>query len=320
MSVVRKILKFPFRIIKQHAMLTTWWKSRFVDPDHHIYPDNVWYRAHEERNFDVVNLGSSASKWAFCYDNLPIKAMNWAQQPQSLVDDYRLLQNFHSILKKGGNVLIVIMPFSSLNKKNTVLNTLRYVGTLDYTLLDLQYRDEACALAKNPVAFGKKKTLKQGLKHLLGRDKGDLPYIITERSLSHTQLSESALQYIRGWKKEFNIIDFDAPLTPENIEGRKYRKEVLKDIISFCEARSYNPIIVLPPISSQLNECFSDTFKEVYIYSFIRESCPYVKLLDYMTDERFIKDENFYDSLLLNHSASEEFTRQVLTDLELIQI
>lgn len=316
--MIKRIFKYPLQVIKRHAMQTTWWKVRFVDPDHQIYPDNVWCRAHEERNFDVVNLGSTASKYAFCYKGLPIKAMNWAQQPQSLVDDYRLLQNFHSILRKGGIVLIICCPFSSLNKNNTLLNTLRYVGTLDYTLLDPQFREEACALANNPVAFGKKKTLKQGIKHILGRDRGLIQQISAIKSMSDAELADSAVRYVEGWKKEFNISDFDAPLTPTNVEGRKYRVEILKDIISFCKERSYKPVIVLPPISSQLNEYFSDTFKELYIYSFLREASQDVMLLDYMTDMRFVKDENFYDSLLLNHLAAREFTRQVLMDIKLL--
>lgn len=64
---------------------TQWYSRIFVDTEHQVYPDNTWYRTHNERNFDVVVLGSSGAKWAFDFSNLPIKAMNWAQQPQTLV-------------------------------------------------------------------------------------------------------------------------------------------------------------------------------------------------------------------------------------------
>ena len=69
---------------------TQWYRNMLVDPNHDIYPDNTWYRTHDERNFDIVNLGSSGGKWAFDYSDLDIKAMNWAQQPQTLVEDYNL--------------------------------------------------------------------------------------------------------------------------------------------------------------------------------------------------------------------------------------
>ena len=80
---------------------TQWYRNMLVDPDHEIYPDNTWYRTHDERNIDIVNLGSSGGKWAFDYSGTEVKGMNWAQQPQTLLEDYNLLRHYHSILRKG---------------------------------------------------------------------------------------------------------------------------------------------------------------------------------------------------------------------------
>lgn len=35
---------------------TSWCKSMFVDLNHETYPDKVWLSAHDERDFDLVNL------------------------------------------------------------------------------------------------------------------------------------------------------------------------------------------------------------------------------------------------------------------------
>lgn len=52
---------------------TQWYKSLFLDENHTIYPDNTWYRTHNERNFDVVVLGSSGAKWAFDFQIFRLK-------------------------------------------------------------------------------------------------------------------------------------------------------------------------------------------------------------------------------------------------------
>ena len=102
---------------------TQWYKSLFLDENHTIY--NTWYRSHAERDFQLVVLGSSGAKWAFDFSDLPVKAMNWAQQPQTLVEDFNLLRCYHSILCKGGNVIITIMPFTGLNKETGLMDAMK---------------------------------------------------------------------------------------------------------------------------------------------------------------------------------------------------
>lgn len=52
---------------------TQWYSRIFVDTEHQVYPDNTWYRTHNERNFDVVVLGSSGAKWAFDFQIFRLK-------------------------------------------------------------------------------------------------------------------------------------------------------------------------------------------------------------------------------------------------------
>ena len=72
LSIFKRAINKAFRILSGCQILykTEWYKSLFLDPDHTIYPDNYWYRKNDERNFDVVNLGSSGGKWAFDYQGL----------------------------------------------------------------------------------------------------------------------------------------------------------------------------------------------------------------------------------------------------------
>ena len=173
MSFIKRVIKKAIRVFTGCKILykTNWYKSMFLDPNHEIYPDNVWYRDHDERNFDVVNLGSSGGKWACAYADLNIKAMNWAQQPQTLLEDYNLLRHFHSILKRGGYVLITILPFTGLNQKTGLMDAMKYVKfDIQGEPIQPYMFNDAIRYATYPFLF-KKTALKVLIRYFMGRDK-----------------------------------------------------------------------------------------------------------------------------------------------------
>ena len=95
-------------ILNKQVRKTNWYKNSIPDMDN--YPNNDWYR----------------------------KAFNWAEQPQSLTNGFKILKNYFSILKKGGKVVIALGPFSGLNvdgKWNKTVND-KYYYILDSTLVD----------------------------------------------------------------------------------------------------------------------------------------------------------------------------------------
>ncbi|OQC16059.1 MAG: hypothetical protein BWX73_00899 [Lentisphaerae bacterium ADurb.Bin082] len=240
--------------------------------------------------------------------------MNWANQPQTLIDDFRLLKNFHSILRHGGKILISIMPFSGLNKKTGLLDTYKYVGTMDWTLLDPVFRDEAIALRENPLRWGKKKALRQIVSHFLGREKPKplLNGAMDEHNpMTEEEMAEDAQRMMDGWAAEFGINDFDEPLSEVNRQGREIRINVLKELIDFSTERGYEPIVVILPVAKQLANLFSEAFREKYIYSFLRSVEPEVRTLDYLHDETFQDPALYFNSFCLNKRGREMFSTDV---------
>lgn len=293
----------------------------FLDPNHEIYPDNVWYREHDERNFDVVNLGSSGGKWAFDYADLNVKAMNWAQQPQTLLEDYNLLRHFHSILKRGGYVLITIMPFTGLNKKTGLMDAMKYVKfDIQGEPIQPYMFNEAIRYATYPFLF-KKTALKVLIRYFMGRDKkcGLHPETQLEYNpMKSNELEKDAKRWIDGWKRQFGISDFDAPLTRENEEGREYRIKLMQTLIDFCTERGYKPVYVIPPVTEHLAKYYTPKFEETYIYGYLKEVNRVVLTLDYSKDSEFrFNDELFFNSFFLNKKGRKLFTRRVLKDLKI---
>ena len=323
MSFIKRVIKKAIRVFTGCKILykTNWYKSMFLDPNHEIYPDNVWYREHDERNFDVVNIGSSGGKWAFDYADLNVKAMNWAQQPQTLLEDYNLLRHFHSILKRGGYVLITIMPFTGLNKKTGLMDAMKYVKfDIQGEPIQPYMFNEAIRYATYPFLF-KKTALKVLIRYFMGRDKkcGLHPETQLEYNPKKSnELEKDAKRWIDGWKKQFGISDFDAPLTRENEEGREYRIKLMQTLIDFCTERGYKPVYVIPPVTEHLAKYYTPKFEETYIYGYLKEVNREVLTLDYSKDSEFrFNDELFFNSFFLNKKGRKLFTRRVLKDLKI---
>lgn len=178
-------------ILNKQVRKTNWYKNSIPDMDN--YPNNDWYRRHLERNFDIVNIGSSSSKYAFNYADCPVKAFNWAEQPQSLTNGFKILKNYFSILKKGGKVVIALGPFSGLNvdgKWNKTVND-KYYYILDSTLVD-NYR-QVFWRRRFPLLFLPIHSLKRLIK--------DIPVkTFNNKGCKCADFEEDAESWIENWK------------------------------------------------------------------------------------------------------------------------
>ena len=306
-------------VVNKILVKSNWYKNLFADFEHERYPDNIWYRKHDERNFDLINLGSNCAKYAFDYSESNIKAMNWASGSQTLIDDFKLVKNFHSILKDGGTVLITIMPFTSINKKVGFMDSFKFCGTLDSTLIDEKYKRKCFLFRRFPVLFGKT-AIKAFLKVILGKDKR----IITDlwksdkNPMTEEELKNDAKRWIDGWKKQFNISDLSAPLTLENQTGRVVRIKVMQNLIDFCNERGYKCVYVIPPVTKYLDEYFTDEFKENYIYDYLKQVNRSIPLLDFSNDNELMDKDLYFNTYFLNRKGAKMFTGQVIKERERI--
>ena len=298
---------------------TQWYRSMFVDPDLELYPGNSWYRKHLERNFDIVCLGSSSAKWAYDFSGLDVKGMNWAQQPQTLLEDFNLLRNYHSILRKGGFVVITIMPFTGLNKKTGMMDALKYLKLDAQEPIEPNHFEQACMYVRYPFLF-KKQAYKALAKQILNRESVyiDQRPMLETNPLDERSLEIDAKRWMEGWKTQFDIEDFEAPLTKDNMIGRKYRIVLMRQLIDFCVERDYVPVYVIPPVTKYLYNHFSPNFQRIYIYDFLKDVDREVMFMDYSQCNGLMDDSMFFNSFFLNQKGRFLFTRQLLQDLKLI--
>lgn len=289
---------------------TLWYRS--VIPDMSNYPTNEWYRQHDARNYDIVNIGSSSAKYAFDYSNVSIKAFNWAEQPQSLSYGYKILKTYFSILRRGGVVVISLCPFSGLDVDDIwpEARNDKYYYTLDPALI-VNYRKVAMR-RRYPLLVSPIRSLKELVKRFLR-------YPQNSGRVEKNRFINDADKWYHNWLKEFEIDDINAPLSEENKRRQGKRVALLSDIITFCQQRDLRPVIVIPPLHPYLASKLSGIFRENYIYSFINKAnTARVPFYDYMDDERFASDKYYRNTFFMNDAGAKYFTEIFLKELGLI--
>ena len=305
------ILLVTFWFANKFVKTTLWYKSTI--PDMSLYPTNEWYREHLERNFDVVNIGSSSAKYAFDYSGLPVKAFNWGEQPQLLSNGLKVLKTYFSILKENGTVIISLCPLSGLDVE----------GKWDKTVNDKYYYILPCELIDDYKAVSRRRKYP-----LLYLPKLSIKSIIKEvqkqkTKACKTQPDKCLIDESKIWGEnsmtQFGIDELNAPLSPVNLKGQGKRIVLLTDILSFCMERSLRPVIVIPPMHKRLSNKFTPTFRDNYIYPFIRKANTHnVLFLNYMDDERFDDERYFRNSFFMSEEGARKFTRIVLKDLHIL--
>lgn len=312
-NIIHRILMIPINRLESRIKQINWYRNSI--PNIENYPGDKWYRDHLERNYDVVNIGSSSAVFCFDYDGLGVKAFNWALKPQSMEYSFKVLKQYFSILRQNGIVLIPFCPFSGLSvtgKWAECAND-KYFHILDRTLID-NYESVA-RRRQHPFLSMRLQSIKRLIK--------DVPsssmYSYDIQCKTKEEFDKSAQNWINLWMKEFNIVDLNSPLSQDNLEGRKSRLKIVKEIIKFCQERDLEPVVILPPSHESLNKFFSPEFVHNYITSFFEElNLPEVKILNYLATPKYTKDEYFRDAYFMNKEGAKAFTKQVLLDINLI--
>lgn len=298
-------------------MRTNHWKN-FTSHEKQFI-SNVGYRENLNRNFDIVNLGSNPARYGFFYEN--VRGQNWATGSQGLEMDYEILKYYHSYIKEGGYVLIPIMPFTSVSQ---YLTTKPEVWSDEYYMKFARILDKVQTLSmprgkivywksKYPLLFNVKKLI-----YLLSDVNRDERLYEPEQRMSKLELEQDSSKWMEMW-----VDEFDAKCIKDFMGNRydvyvKDAEKILGEMIDFCLYRNLKPILITVPMSSSLQDKFSEELRKKLIYDFIENSnIMNVPFLDYMFDNRFSDGSLYNGAFFLNLKGRKCFTNQVVKDLGL---
>lgn len=305
-------------VLNKALKQTNWYKNVFVYTKQMC--SNAGYRDYLVRNLDIVNVGSNPARFAFHYED--VKGENWSTGNQGKDMDFEILKFRHSFLRKGGVVLLPIIPFSGvagfLKKNNPEYLGIKYYAKFAHTLDGGQAnRIPECHKAfkwiKYPLLFEPK-----ALRYLFFDQQPDNRLSLTEQPLMMPQIIEDARHRIEGWLKEFNMQTLDEPLSKELKEGINNSVSIMQQMIDYLKERNLRPVILLLPTSRPLQQYFTQNIKQRLVYDFITQiNRSKVEFLDYSNTEEFLDPQLYFDSLFLNLRGRKLFTKRVLKDLNI---
>lgn len=299
MNLLTRIKIKLYTIIVRRVKRTNWYLNQLADKSQ--FPTEEWYRSHDERNFDMVNIGSSNAYYAFNYNYTNLKGFNWAGKPQTNDTSFALIKQFYSILGHNGILCIPLSPFSGLKVPRTGLTEeMKYYGILNPSLM--QFSEEIGKKMGNPLNNSTKTVVKRILKDVPRQKKTDEKQLIGEE-----QFEDNAEFWIDLWKKEFKIDDLYSPTPPHLLEGMADRQRLMNEIIEFCMIRNIRPVLIIPPVYHTLNKYFNEKFYNRYLDPLISTALESgAEFIDMMKDPTY-DSSHFYNAFFLNENGSEKF-------------
>lgn len=283
--------------------------------NHILFADCSKFWSYNIFNTEVINLGSTSAVNAFCYDNLNIKAANFALSHHPLSGDLAILKNYSCYLKpKGSTVILSLCPFSSLSGNYQCSEDRYYTLLYPTTLPFYSFRSEQQinSIKLRPLHSYTIIGFLQDLKYLFVKPKSKI--------MSEEQMVADAENWLKNWMKEFSLKDFKTPLSLYNQDAIEDAANILNETISFCKERNIRPCLLIPPVYHTLGEKFTSEIREVIINSLIEKiEDKSVWFHNYMDDADFTNDRNlFQNSYLMNKKGAQAFTKKVLKDLKII--
>lgn len=284
--------------------------------NHILFADCSKFWSYNIFNTEVINLGSTSAVNAFCYDNLNIKAANFALSHHPLSGDLAILKNYSSYLKpKGSTVILSLCPFSFLSGNYQCSDDKYYTLLYPTTLPFYSFRKEqqVKSMKADPLHSYTVVGLLQDLKHLIIKS--------NTKILTEEQMSVDAERWIDSWLKEFSLKDFKTPLSLYNQDAIEDAATIINEIICFCKERHIQPIMLIPPVYHTLGEIFTLESRKVIIDSLLEKITDRtVWFHNYMDDPEFTNDNTlFQNSFLMNKKGAKLFTHRVLKDLNIVK-
>ena len=264
----------------------------------------------------ICNLGSSHTEYGFRYDEVSDKfpCFNFSFPSQTLMYDYRLLQNYVNRIDEGGIVFIAISYFSLFGRPEDESDLFIAMNNRYYKILPpnlIKNYDFMTDFIINDFPI-----MTLDMKNVYNAIRG-----INEVELQMEETADRFLDYIKELGEKQAAVHMKDVRAGENgnIFYSQERTEALHNIIALCREKKLIPILITTPY---LREYYEPAKRDTEFMKVFRSTMndiiesEKVRYYDYSEDERFSHNYKlFFDTDHLNRKGALEFTKIVLNDV-----
>jgi hypothetical protein len=294
----------------------------------HLYKETWFYQNELNDRGDLlglsqgttlVTLGDSHERDGFVLEGiLGGKAYNLATGSQSPHYDFALLRENADKLEPGA---VVLMPLSLYTLETDFPRFYEQIGGAYNSRYYSILRDKAQIIDYSleddllynylPVL-----TAKENLRYLFEDIEQPSKTGDEVVELSTEELATIAEYKATSWINDVMVPEEDVSLREKVVVENL---SIYQEIIDFCHERGFTPVLLISPNTTQLIERLGPQRVERFYTQtgVLRAANPEVPFLDYLQDERIVKDiGNFKDADHLNANGARLYTSLVLEDLK----
>lgn len=269
-------------------------------------------------NLQFVNFGSTYTMYAFnSYDELQLNGFSFAMEAQSLEIDNVLLHKYADHIQEGATVVFGLAACVAYYRYSMVNNKDLYYKLLNKSEIP-SYSAKAALKHRLPIMPKTWRRIKSLIKD------ADERLDVVENfppTCSDSKAKTNMKSMADGWINLFKLNNLKEPTNRDaNFDNQVFNADLLKSMIAYCKEHKWNPVFVITPFSSELNQYFDDAFVQYALYKLMEPSVKEynVPIYDYRTHKDFQYDSaSFIDGgFRMSKYGSRKFMRMLLSDIQ----
>lgn len=300
------VIVVPFSILNGLYKNTNYWKSSNETYELRYYPDGI----------ALLNLGNSHEMAGFCYGKFYRGVSNnFATSSQPFYYSHQVLKSAEESIADGAVVLIPISCFDWYYNWRELFGEIRTYNNRYYSFLKPW---QICG-------FNMDDYIECGVCPLFTA-KENVKYIFQDINLPDIEYVDNSMLMDNGIDYANEVVDYKynslmndvMDLGPKKDRVYEQNKNDMIHLIDYCYTKGYRPVLLSTPVTSLLNDRFSEDFKNDFDEKNqeICRSYPDLLFLDYSKDKEFTDNlQYFRDSDHMNSYGGDAYTERVLSDL-----
>lgn len=264
-------------------------------------------------NLEIANFGSTYGKYAFEYLGEK-NGFNFSLEPQYFYYMDKMIRQYRNHLTENAVVLLVIPTGVFLSDGKIAESR----GMKYYHFMNPEYIYHYNWIKK--VLNVKYPLFKNPLKmRYIWKDMefADREMLADSLCKTSNEVYEEARRRTRSWCKKFGLNSTEKLIITEKLKRNfEITRGKLNQIIQYCTAEGLVPVLIIPPVSKEMNELTSHEFLDKVLYQNIEKiNKDNILILDYLQDQDFEDWKLYINSDCLNMQGRKLFTERVFKDL-----